>query len=372
MDAEKALSLGMTLDAFKFSLGYVDTWSDMQIADISKAKLEFLQFYLLKSFTSLLDYYKLIALDLPTVQSPKEFDNLSMAVRIRNTKVTDEGKIFLGYEICHSYSFKSIGYNTFASATVVTKYYDKLNGSMALISGLWLQLNTDGYFLNTPVLPLYLPSFTKNKILINVRRFDTLNKIDAPCLDAEDAKNYSSYICALDCQNKNFKEKIGCQLFRYSSLSENPDPNNCCNFLEKLDYNNLSFSEFAASNESLRIAEFCLSKCRQKCDKIIYQSSLQWQQYLPSNLTSNFIYQNGSVPKWTYVEAYIEHSANYDGEILYLKEEATYSFTELINNIGGTLGLFIGATLMTFAQIILFFVDYFSTRRQRSVVQDIV
>lgn len=57
------------------------------------------------------------------------------------------------------------------------------------------------------------------------------------------------------------------------------------------------------------------------------------------------------------MDLWIEHLAIYDKGILAFVEISTYSFTELMNNVGGTFGLFLRATLMTFTQAILFWIE---------------
>lgn len=110
----------------------------------------------------------------------------------------------------------------------------------------------------------------------------------------------------------------------------------------------------------------CLDQCPPKCERVIYQWSLQWQQVFPDEVERN------STKKLTSVSFSIDQMATFDGATVAMTEVNTYSFTELVNNVGGTLGLFVGATLMTFVQVVLFCIEHFCVSKRNSNVVEII
>lgn len=110
---------------------------------------------------------------------------------------------------------------------------------------------------------------------------------------------------------------------------------------------------FASVEELLQpeVHEKCLDKCPRKCERTVYQAMVQ--QVLPLRMNKS-VHSTDTY----YIGIELEHSALRDGGIITMTEVTKYTFTDLVNNIGGTLGVFIGGTMMTIAQVILFFVVY--------------
>lgn len=353
MDAEKALKMGITLDGFKYSLGYISTNSEYSITydNFSQARMDFFDFYKSRNFSSLLDYYGEIALDLPAVDSNDEFNKMSMGIKISDKNTSTVKKTFMDFEICYAYMAQT-GRSLYTRANAIMKYQDKTSNILKIPPGLWVELITDWNFLHTNSPPLYIPPFTKSKILIRSERFETLNKSNAPCL--ENMPNwYSGFQCAIDCQNKQYSESIGCQLFRYSTMNDAGPPNEYCHYMENLKKRNYKFDQFRGTAENEKIGRDCIGQCLERCDRMIYEMNLQWQATIePDEHSGNDSY------KQSVFQLYFEHMATYEGGIVAVTEVSTYSLFQLIDNVGGTLGLFVGGTLMTFVQLVWFCCQY--------------
>lgn len=349
--------MGLTADAFKFSLGYADSFPGLRINNYTQAKEDFISFYNTHNFSSLLDYYKATSLDLPVVNSSDAFNDLKMGIKVGDMKSAFIKKIFMSFEICYAYISKTTGRSLYTKANAAIKFVDRTKDIASISTGLWIQLVTDLDFQNTLFPPIYAPAFTQNKILVSTERYVTLDKRDAPCVPNNKVPDtYEAFSCAVECQNKRYLELIKCQLFRYCTASAAKGPTRYCHLAEKLAYKGWRLGDFKASEENEKITQECLKLCPARCDRVIYQASLQWQT-TKEDEERELSPKNSTAPKKTLVEVFVDHIANYEGGTLTLMEVNTYSLFELISNVGGTLGLFVGATLMTFVQLIGFCVE---------------
>lgn len=365
------MALGLSINALKYSLGYVGSVPDLTPNETAKAKEDFLDFYSAYNFSSLVDYYKKISIDLETTYSTKEFNNMTMAIKMNDKKSVLIDKIYLHYQTCYAYYFAPTGRSLSTTAVASVKFYDKTKGIMPMAPDLWLHLKTELGLLYSPLSPVYAETSYRTRVLIHAQRLIVLNKADSVCCD-QSPGNDSDSTCAARCVNKRYKSMIACQVFRYSMTTDKLSPWEACNSADKLDaFNNLTFGEFSTSEFQESVINDCIRKCPPKCDRTVYQMHIQWQQRLPPQKSEN-VSSSSSLKeppkKQSFFEIYVEHAAKYDGETISFIEVNTYSFTELINNVGGTLGLFLGATLMTFAQLILFFIEHLRTCGRRYAV----
>lgn len=231
---------------------------------------------------------------------------------------------------------------------------DKSRGLLGEGNGWWLVLGIDSTRLLTNVVPsLYLPSFTENSVIIHARKFSTLRRSDAECRTDEDVEKtgYSRNVCVAQCQNEQYSKQRKCKALHLSMPDELTDPSEICH------------SNAPSPEQPLLLTKYrdvCLERCPQECTRIIHQMALQSQQALPRANTSSD----------SFIVLYVDHSSVYEGGILTITEVNTYSFTALVNNVGGTLGLFVGGTLMTLAQVVLFLVKYVMDSRLRKGVGD--
>lgn len=362
MDIEKALSIGLTLDGLKYSLGYTEGYSFVNLGKhdtLMKAKSEFFDFYTSRNLSSLLEFYKIIAVDLDSVYSIAEFRRLPMGVKLTDAKSYFRGVFFVHYQICYVYQLEAL-YRRFPKPSGAwVKLLSRSNGIDSTEPGLWIHFKTTNLdMLFNPLPPVLVPPFTRNKILVTAARFVSLSKPDARCVDHDEVgHDYCEFLCMAQCQNRHYKLFVGHQLFRSSLVNESLSPWDAWNYLDPPD------ERFMGSTQTAHIDAECNSECHPPCDKLVYQLTYQWQQplayfYSMGKATND---SNATVPHMTYYELLFEHTAKYSGVTTFF-EVTTYSFTELATGIGGCLGLFLGATMMTFVQLIWFLVEYVLTR----------
>src|SRR5687768_3322788 len=86
-----------------------------------QSKVGFFDFYYLHNFPSILDYYKAISIDLPTVYSSEEFDELDMAVKLDDMDSTFTDKYFVGC-MCNAYSLKMTNLISLKPHIILAKY----------------------------------------------------------------------------------------------------------------------------------------------------------------------------------------------------------------------------------------------------------
>lgn len=266
------------------------------------------------------------------------------------------------YETCNVYSLKPAHLTSSTSISIWVKFFDKMSEIANPTAALWFYLASDpnSFFLEYPA--IFIPSYTQSKIMISSQRFITITRPDAQCTESGKVNDtrQNVYQCFAACMNAEYSKAGKCQSW-YSTVVESASPADYCNPMNAANDSatTTQFSQIGIISEE--ITSFCSNRCPRKCDKITYHSFLQWQQPL------NNYYKNGnsSRNKDTLVALSIEHLAMYEKGTLTFIEVNTYSFTDLINNVGGTLGLFVGATLMTFAQAVLFLMERALEMRNR-------
>ena len=158
------------------------------------------------------------------------------------------------------------------------------------------------------------------------------------------------------CEQKNNIDLFGCYSLRYPKIFDYPP----CPYPYSFD---------------LDIAE-CLKQCPHECNSVTYSQRVSFSEY-PSRNYMEFLIKNN-----VYLSNVLfppdQHDPNttsrfddlvlardslakifvYFDEIKYTKisEEISVTFFDLIANIGGTLGLFIGISLLSFVELFeLFF-----------------
>lgn len=375
LDVDKASSLGLTIDALKYSLGYFDEFDELFRESNSTGKETFLEVYKKENFSSLDAYYKAIGIDIPGAKTMEEFAASDRTISICPSCVGQyPEKVFWNNGICYvfqlapepaDYSLKSL-----KNQIILMKMAD----------------HTDGLIRPTSIWPVYaprsltlryatgsmliLPTFTGNIIRAESQRFVRLDTREAPCVkkDKVDA-NYSSEACFVECLEEAYDRVFKCRLFlQTTSTSKALSPTDYCNFYdsfpmsfwERVEYIRLQHKAIAESSDGSK----CMSKCPKPCDQTVYELSLRFQvneANAPEPQKKAQDYDRSM--NLTFFALQLEHEALYEGGVLTLTEVSTISFTSLVSNLGGALGLFVGGTMMTFIQVILFVVKYVLDRR---------
>lgn len=355
IDTRKALKMNISLDAFKYSLSYPDDpFYSNRPKDTVAAKEEFLSFYNSRGYSSLVDYYSAISPDLAPEEPRRNTTppSFSCAGCVPGSTV---GKAMLDQRMCYVFRLQPVerGFGIYSGVRAAHIKYKDLSLGLIPDSPDWdLYFNR---FLDTQVSvhpKITVRSFYLHTIKYDVQKFISLNKPSSPCHeDADDG--YSASKCMGECHNEMYRNRLNCSLFWLTFPPSTPNPMDTCNFMDKYPPQDDTLAAFFATEENARIdsvaADVCVKACPPKCEKIIYDMSLQVQEKLPESIIRKLEKENV-----TEIVVLVKHGAVYQGGMMVFSEMSTYTFTQLVNNIGGTLGLFVGGTVMTLAQLFLF------------------
>lgn len=362
LDVEKALSLGISWDGLLYGLGYITKLQPQHIIkNLTTAQKQFFEFYESQNFSSLLEFYEAISVDLTTVYSMQEYQRYENVMKLNDNDSYFLRKAFKAFAICYAYQF-SPAQSSWSEIGGIVKIRDKAMGLLSDTFG-WLvytSLNIDTF---NPVIPrLYLSDFTNNGVLITVSSYVSLPNSEEPCKDAnKDGTRYSGTICARDCKNEHFLRILGCKFFRFDAEPTVEHPNRYCHYailqetaFPAIDARLLTEFRFQSAEALLDATanQECLKRCPRRCKRTVHQAYLQTSVPLRNVDTEN----SSNIAIW------FEHNSFIEGGSLTLLEIRKYSFTDLVSNVGGALGVFVGGTMMTLAQVVMFFVNYLCNR----------
>ena len=185
-----------------------------------------------------------------------------------------------------------------------------------------------------------------NECYKNVNNFE-LNKT---LIDYMSKTNNSYYKLECDrlCRNLKNKEESRCNCIE--SIDSSSDCSNSKNVTIKACYDKF-LSDFQNSN----VIKICSQYCPLECDSISYSISTNSEQF-PftgsfSNLTS-FEYQK--FLSYEEVQKYYVSIRAYFPELKYtlIKQQPKVEVVDLVSSVGGTLGLFLGISFLSFVEII--------------------
>lgn len=370
LDAEKAFSLGLSLDGLLYSMGYINliAFNNFYFDNVQQAKDDFLNFYSFHNFTSLLDYFNAISVDLSTVYSSSEFNNVSNAVQLSHNGSTFLGKFISAYHICHVYALNPATVNWFTYNFLTAKLTDKTLGISGGRMGWIISMNEIWNLQLLSTAGIYLEPFTINGIYISTKRVVAL-KSNSICTESSDSED-AMFSCLARCYNNFYETEFNCKSLHFQTsksalLNKNQNAINFCNFYDKVpNGKNQTFREFWTSGESYKLSENiiknCQPDCPRRCDRIFYESRLHMTIKLTDFELGNISRMNSS-----YIVIYFNMNAVFEGGMWVLREVSTFSFIQMVNNVGGALGLFIGGTIMTAAQLILFFANYMLEKKRK-------
>lgn len=369
-DTEKAYRLGFSLEALKYSLGYWKYEGQLTLKNATLAQEEFFAMFQKNGFQTLLDYYNAISVDLKAETSEANFYSSTQLSYLTLDGSPNATKMFFPLRcLCHSFSLKPVEARLgvlVPPARILVKFEDLTQGVVPVSKSWLLYFATDLTALYS--WPLAIQPGRITYIKIKTQKHIALDKSDNPCVMlAKSNENHTSAKCMANCQNDMIKAAINCQPFWMLTEDSHQPPRNFCNFLDpKLE--NLTLNRFLAAPENMeRIKKVCFEKCPRRCERQLYEATIEGEDALLGEFDEMKQIDNNRESKLSITAIHITHDAMYQGGIMTIREVSSYSFTELVNNVGGTLGLFIGGTIMTFIQVVLFFVNYLCERHRRRV-----
>lgn len=361
LDMKKARSLDLSKEALRYSLGYFDNFHRPTLPNASKHRLRFLSFYNEHPYPSLPEFCKNITTNLTKTTSPSEFAKITDPAYLCThcSGQSPVRKVFSGDNACYSFSLADIKGGLGSPEVLV---YLKIKHTSASL-----------YSENFPIWHLYFPQnqyfepglsptvmaepYVHNLIKITVQEFSAIPKPEAPCKD-EISESYSSLDCMAKCENRLYQETFNCSLWLTASNLPN-EPSRFCNFNDP--YVNGTFADFFETSEAIEFFEnassACFDECPEKCKRTVFEASIVSKVDIV-DADYRHIAETVRLQNMSLIVAQFLHSAVQDGGVVRFEESRTYTFVALVSNIGGTLGLFVGGTLLTLAQILVILARY--------------
>lgn len=375
---EKALSSGLSEQAFRYSLGYLDYSGRFGVNNVSSsAKEEFLQYYYSQKFTSLRHYFESVIVDAVEEKDLLKFGGLNKSsyycVGCGNETISAK-KSLIENLLCYSFSLKTPEAHPSlqsSSIRVLMKTEDNSKGLFTPTPFWLLKFGFGGTGYAIPEGPgVLVQTGYYSMVRLKMQKIISLNRREKPC--NETAENDAAKKCMIRCIDENIDAYLKCRMIWYSTWAGSDDPTQFCNLFDKPS-SNVSVIHFAFAADKLEVdakGKECAEKCVDKCEKILLSVSLENQ--MPYSLFDpDMIKDVAPENNMSAVTVHIKDNALYEGGVVTLKEYDTQSLTEFIGNVGGMLGLFVGATIMTIVQLVLFFVGHTLDKKQVSKVQKI-
>lgn len=213
---------------------------------------------------------------------------------------------------------------------------------------------------------------------------DCTNNIDSDNLFyvkvlADNNQTYSQSKCFLLCYQRYLVEQ--CKCYDVSIPYWNSDLRAC---LDLDDFNCIgkNFAYFFSQN----VKTVCSSECPLECDSISYAVSVSYSNY-PTMAYTNYLKNNSLFRSKFSKDANITYdmlkrnilAVNIFYESLSYKhilELVKTEFVDLISNIGGTLGLFLGTSFLSFVEVIDMFLQvviyYYYERKANTKKNEII
>lgn len=375
LDAPKALSLGLSIDGLKFSLGFINSFGDkVQPTNITSAKKEFFDFFDTHNFTCYEDYLLRISVDVPL---DRLFENYSSTLTTSALcgacdsatlpKVVLDGMVCYELQLTPEKSHRSRITDPFVSMKVIDR-------SQGLIrSSLWrVFVDANPLLRSSSATKLVIEPFSDISLRITSQKFSTLKSRESPCVFPEEVpENYTTETCIAECLYPLYDQYLNCTPFDLTIRNSKLHPLKLCNIFDR--HRSMSFwqirdvvragrSEVLASNE----ADVCQNKCQHRCKKIVYETTRQEDfAFSDYNWDVGDFIAKARLSNLTMVALQIENAAMNQGGITTWTEISTISFTSFMGTVGGALGLFVGGTIMTFVQLIMFCVKLGLDRRKK-------
>lgn len=333
-DTRKIKSTGLSEEAVVFAFTYLlkYTTSNLTRDQVKSAETEFLEYFRQNNFSRIEDFYFNVALDSESFIGQCELcvskQNLSK-VRFCNT-------------VCYKLHLQDIDSRLQIDAlpAAIELFSQNFTSKMQLPkprSRYALIIQEDERFPN-PAKEIYFEPNTCNNIYVTPKVNKFVSTTQRPCVENSD-RNYSFKLCQSDCILKNHIAKcMGCYVLGFfdgpSNDSEEYPLCNVYKFVPNFDKCMANLSNNAQS---------CLAKCSPPCTQNTYDVSVSTLKHelTPIQSETDFIiiqlfYQVTTFGIETYEEVF------------------TYSFSSMVSNVGGQLGLWIGASVMTLIQLFVF------------------
>lgn len=367
-DAGKARKLEFTEDAVRYSMGYFSDIEGIRIENLTKAKREFLEAFERGGFSSLVDYVDAISVDIEIatdlypgyMQSTKPTAWCSECNQMDKENLR---KIFFDFGICYVVDFKPQDASPTRTAspnrghTLIFKTSDMSGGMITGYSTLWrlFHITDSRLTVRTGRVALHLATYSLHYIKVSESRYAMLGCEESPCLKKEDMeKNYSRDTCFAACAYEVSDKVIGCHWLFEEPISPKVQPGQPANYCNAFTHTEAMYA-VTERPEYLEELQKCSQKCPVECDRIVYEISVAGTlDEANARAGVRAVSQADMAQNMSMLAIDVIHQGYTQGGIVIFTEVNTITVYGLISNLGGALGLFVGGTLMTFVQVILF------------------
>lgn len=345
--------MGLSIDALRYSLGY--TYSrireTLRPENITEAKRNFSEVFLKNKIGSLYDYFMAIAADFQHITSSAEFYANATVPSYHLTVGGRARKVFMPLSsVCDSFELRPVDGSLGALNevnSIILKFRDRTENVID-VNPIWYLFLSDG-IASMYEWPLIIRPSVINILMIKARRYIALNRPEAPCVHT----NRTAAACMADCATEAYKTYASCHLFWLSPHAEDVQLEQYCNGFDAPVIEN---GDDRDPPGITAVKHYCFDRCPRRCDRTLYEAVMEGE--VPFNRYENLQAEEAGKSNLTITAISMMQQSLYDGGILTFQAVDTYSFTELVNNVGGVLGLFVGAALMTGVQLVMFCVEY--------------
>lgn len=327
---------------------------------MSAARLEFLE-YTSKNFIRLPEFYASIAEELSGARVIEDFAAAATsAYYCPRCDHNDQQKTFfvVGAGVCHKIAFSEAlnGADRMSSNHVIAKVRQGHSEPYFKAFPAWyLYFSPDEQVELVPTTFLFLRPFTYTYIKVQAKRYVALeNSKISNCVSKND-KLYSRLECLAKCEEELYLNRFGCR--RWSRFHDNfekvIDYTRYCNFLDK--HQNESMKSTSSMHFIKNQSAACFAQCPHKCERMFYEVSIISQIDI-GGADYDHIFGELAEQNMSAIHFNVLHNSVFEGGIITYSEVNTFTYVEFANNIGGTLGLFVGGTLLTLVQVLVFVV----------------
>lgn len=408
---EQAKAMGLSRNVLIYAMGYGSLWntyvdlgprgiprtSVQQVLEGSpenetllykiahEGKMEFISFYQEKNFTSVRDFFELIAFNASSqhmgfIESDPAF--MHYCYDCDEDHPMNGRKLIYDNAICYSFTFNSATENASLRDTRLELVYRDLTDGIADPSrNHWLL----GLYSIDDMPSIILSPNSVYTAKLNAQRMIKLAD-GRTCVDTSQKENsgYNQRSCVRNCTDSRtqavnrkhssfliprgpeemlnsydmhlrvlngFAEavrKVGTDRI----LADDPEAYRIIQ--EALGDTSYDGATNSLKNLSADQTIDCYKKCNPVCDRITYDLSI------------NYNGENGNPEKnqnRSMLHLNVKHSAASQGGMVTWEEFPAMTFSDFVSNIGGTIGLFLGCTVMTVAQLIMWAIKCLLTKK---------
>lgn len=276
LDADKAMALGLSKEGIKFALRYLIPFEDVATQEIKKSKNvsgireEFLRVYHENNFTSLVDFFKYIALD--AVLNSE--DEKQIGFSCSGCQYTERlEKVIIDKTVCYLLRLKKVDgkmRQSYGLPEFELRVPDLSRGLLDRRAYWKLYINPMKTQLMSDM--PYISIYEQQAHSVRLLSEHFIAHESGQCISKNDPKHpgYSSMGCVVGCAATYYKIVHGCRVLnldRNHSLA----PTDYCN---SYHWKKWPIRENVDINKTQALMFACINQCKDECETIWYHSSI--------------------------------------------------------------------------------------------------